>query len=374
MRLDSLTGLLAVFIAVFVDDTYAALSCCQAKRQDLKNMTLMMKLSNLKTDVNLDNGRIKRDLTTIIKILNIDACNASPCQNEGICSDKVNGYTCNCKVGYSGINCQTVAVGELKDEPIVTRRWLHSTYIRDLAVTSRGHIVVTSGKGSTAQIYDSDFKPIKDIGKRFYHVALTNDEQLVFTDWTNTIYFYTVSGRHIRSITVKGSSTVLLGITSLSTGQLVVCYGKEKRVFIVDPSSGDSTPFSAPGTVIDPYYVTTNSKGVIIVSDFDGHAIKGLDQAGNVVFSYGSSEEQLSLPNGVYTDSKDFILVADRNNDRIQLLTPEGNFHSHILTEMDGVDLPMALRINNAGQLLVGDRSGQLFIITYRNKISPEVV
>ena len=35
----------------------------------------------------------------------IDECNSSPCLNNGICTDDVNGYTCKCLEGYSGEKC-----------------------------------------------------------------------------------------------------------------------------------------------------------------------------------------------------------------------------------------------------------------------------
>ena len=37
----------------------------------------------------------------------IDKCASSPCQNGGTCVDGINSYTCNCKKGYIGSNCET---------------------------------------------------------------------------------------------------------------------------------------------------------------------------------------------------------------------------------------------------------------------------
>ena len=38
--------------------------------------------------------------------VNINECASSPCQNEGICLDKINSYQCRCQTGYNDTNCQ----------------------------------------------------------------------------------------------------------------------------------------------------------------------------------------------------------------------------------------------------------------------------
>ena len=39
-------------------------------------------------------------------IIDIDECASSPCVH-GNCTDKVNGYICNCVPGYTGVLCET---------------------------------------------------------------------------------------------------------------------------------------------------------------------------------------------------------------------------------------------------------------------------
>ena len=42
----------------------------------------------------------------------IDDCDPDPCDNNGTCIDEVNGYTCNCRAGFtaSAISSSNLAV------------------------------------------------------------------------------------------------------------------------------------------------------------------------------------------------------------------------------------------------------------------------
>ena len=40
-------------------------------------------------------------------VSDVDECLSDPCMNDATCKDELNGYVCNCAVGYSGNHCET---------------------------------------------------------------------------------------------------------------------------------------------------------------------------------------------------------------------------------------------------------------------------
>jgi len=69
---------------------------------------------------------------------NIDECASSPCQNGGTCVDGSNSYTCNCDVGYTGPNCETVCDDIYRDVGIILDvsgsmcfSWVKGKQVRD---------------------------------------------------------------------------------------------------------------------------------------------------------------------------------------------------------------------------------------------------
>lgn len=39
--------------------------------------------------------------------IDIDECKPDPCLNNASCVDGINSYTCKCKPGFTGKNCET---------------------------------------------------------------------------------------------------------------------------------------------------------------------------------------------------------------------------------------------------------------------------
>ena len=56
------------------------------------------------------NFLILRSSSLIILFKDIDECLSSPCQHAATCIDHVNGFTCVCDDGWTGVLCETGTV------------------------------------------------------------------------------------------------------------------------------------------------------------------------------------------------------------------------------------------------------------------------
>jgi hypothetical protein len=115
----------------------------------------------------------------------------------------------------------------------------------------------------------------------------------------------------------------------------------------------------------DPYHITENKNGDIIVSDkielFRG-AVVVTDSEGRHRFSYtGPPKGSALAPRGICTDALLHILVCDINTDTIQMLDRDGHFLSLLLTKHG---------INRPHDLDYDDKTLLLWIGSYTNKVS----
>ena len=48
--------------------------------------------------------------------IDIDECETNPCQNEGVCTDLINNFHCECQLGFTGTQCE-INIDECEPEP-----------------------------------------------------------------------------------------------------------------------------------------------------------------------------------------------------------------------------------------------------------------
>lgn len=115
-----------------------------------------------------------------------------------------------------------------------------------------------------------------------------------------------------------------------------------------------------------PYYVTTNAKGEVIVSDCQSrNAIMCLCRDGEVRFEQELPEDLFGDPRGVCTDRNGTIFLADKTGNSVHCLDADGKYKSKILAPGDGLQHPIALALSPFGHLIVTQENGEVKVFKY---------
>ncbi|XP_078578146.1 uncharacterized protein LOC144863058 [Branchiostoma floridae x Branchiostoma japonicum] len=56
---------------------------------------------------NCETGKSQRLTVFFCLVTDIDDCSPNPCRHDGDCTDRLNGFSCACKAGYTGDTCET---------------------------------------------------------------------------------------------------------------------------------------------------------------------------------------------------------------------------------------------------------------------------
>ncbi|XP_056003897.1 uncharacterized protein LOC125682758 [Ostrea edulis] len=103
----------------------------------------------------------------------------------------------------------------------------------------------------------------------------------------------------------------------------------------------------------EPFYITENTNGDIIVSDGLRDAVVVTERGGRHRFSYTGPPSGSSLnPYGICTDALSHILVCDLNTDTVQMIDKDGHFLSLLLTPQHGINTPRGLNYDDKTHLL----------------------
>ena len=247
-----------------------------------------------------------------------------------------------------------------------------------LSILSDDRIVIMDRENRRVKIFDKDGQYLREFGQEElgcpYDVAILKNGNIAVTDYDEEdVKIYTPDGsilaklkgpmRYPRGITVDASGHII--IVDAHSHRLVVHeHTKGKVVKIIEGKDEDNSDLFN-----DPYYVTTNKKGYIIITDWVAPNVKILTPDGQYVNKYGSygiRKDQCLQPYGVCTDSDDYIYVADNQNHRIHMLNPDGKFIRFVVSRQHGLWHPMALAINSEGHLVITEALGK--VKTFRIK------
>jgi DNA-binding beta-propeller fold protein YncE len=122
-----------------------------------------------------------------------------------------------------------------------------------------------------------------------------------------------------RSVTTDASGNIYVVDT---WNHRVEKFSRDGRFLLTFGSKGGPWGYDeAPGKFVYPYGVAVDSKGNILVSDFNNNRIHKFDNRGKFVLMWGiegRQDGQFSHPAGVAIDKQDRLYVADLGNDRVQ--------------------------------------------------------
>lgn len=115
--------------------------------------------------------------------------------------------------------------------------------------------------------------------------------------------------------------------------------------------------------VRNPVFITSNSKGHIIVSDWLSNCVIIMDDQGKPIKEFKMKAKMGKsdwLPGSICCDHFDNIFVSDFSRSRIIVLNPQGEFMFEHPTRMDYLDRPRCMTTDGNGCLLVSGKGGYL--------------
>ncbi|XP_056003816.1 uncharacterized protein LOC125667347 isoform X2 [Ostrea edulis] len=154
---------------------------------------------------------------------------------------------------------------------------------------------------------------------------------------------------------------LMVGMWNYKTGKVTRYNSSGQHILTIQHDNKRQTLYS------DPYYITENKNGDIIVTDLSRCAVVVTERGGRHRFSYTGPPSGSSLyPRGICTDALSHILVCDDNTHTVQMIDKDGHFLSLLLTRQHGINLPYSLNYDDKTHLLwVGSRDNTVSVYRY---------
>lgn len=193
-------------------------------------------------------------------------------------------------------------------------------------------------------------------------VAVCNDVIGVTDTMSLNLYTNDRTVKKKISLESTGSSYPL---TSLRDQYFIVANNKTTTFQMYD-LRGDLVHDIVPdkqAKIRNPTFITANSKGQIIVSDWLSNTVVMIDDEGQLVKEFKLKTKLGKndwLPGSICCDHFDNIFVSDFSRSRIVVLNPQGEFMFEYPTRLDGLDRPRCMTTDGNGFLIVSGKGGYL--------------
>lgn len=225
----------------------------------------------------------------------------------------------------------------------------------DVSYIGNGKVLVTDMNNSRLCILCKGCRPwyvnqLHEI-KEPVSSALTSDGHIVVTSLqSHSVYVVSLDVGIIQSFgedMLRGPS----GVAVASNGNFVITDTISASVSIHKPDGTFVKYLGDLNTFVRPRYVTVNQQDDIIISDAGDNLIKVFNNNGIFLRSFG--HEELKCPYGVVCDSSNNIIVADHYNNRISVFSRNGVFLNTILEFGHGIARPQGIALTPNYELVV---------------------
>jgi streptogramin lyase len=190
---------------------------------------------------------------------------------------------------------------------------------------------------------------------------MTRDGDLVYTDYIDRTVNLVKNNQTCTVITLQGWRPA--GVCCTAAGELLVTMvsDDDKQYKVVRYRGSTETQtirYDDQGRPLYSFagYISENSNQDICVSDTRAKSVVVVNAAGKLRFRYTgppSNTGESFYPAGITTNSRGHILVADWENDHVHLLDQDGRFLRYILC---GLSLPAGLCVDIRDNLYVAER------------------
>lgn len=215
-----------------------------------------------------------------------------------------------------------------------------------LAVTSRGHIIVTDRKKRAVCVYDQTGTCINAWADELWRGEFEIDLRP-------------------HGVCVNSKQQIFVSDTVLNT------------IKVYDPDGGDPVyQFCSKGHQVGqlslPFYLSMDKRDQIVISDNMNYCVKVFDENGNYKFKIGSGTEwgkrAFQSPYGVVVDNEENIFIADNLGGKIAVYDDNGDFITDFMTKKN-CKHPCSIATNNTGYLAFTDNAmGSVSLHLYKYK------